>query len=547
MSKISDQRPHRGVFMYLEEVKSGKMSRREFLERSTALGISAALAYNMLGATPATAAEPKMGGAIRVEMPIKAQKDPRTFDWPEMSNVTRGWLEYLVEYQRDGRFEGVLLESWEANADASAYVLKIRRGITWQNGDPFTAEDVARNITNWADSTVEGNSMASRMSALADEETGKARAGAIEVVDPHTVRLTLSRPDISIIASFSEYPAAVTHKSHAGGDPTVTPIGTGPYTLESFETGVKAVLVRAEGHNWWRGEAPLDRIEYIDISGGEPAAVAAAVEGGEVDLVYETTGEFISVLDAVGWTKSEAITAASIVVRPNQSGSVDQNPFADVRVRRAIQMAVDNAVVLELGYSSRGSVAENHHVSPLHPEYADVQPVTHDKEAAKALLDETGFADYPFELTSLDSGWVKDTADAVAAQLRQAGFNISRKVLPGNAFWNDWTKYPFSSTAWGHRPLGVQVLNLAYRSGVAWNETGFANAEFDQTLDRAMSILDADERRKHMKKLQQIMLDEGVTIQPYWRAIYNHSAPHVRNADMHPTFEIRPHEIWLDT
>lgn len=121
----------------------------------------------------------------------------------------------------------------------------------------------------------------------------------------------------------------------------------------------------------------------------------------------------------------------------------------------------------------------------------------------------------------------------MASQLRDAGFNVKRTVLPGSTFWNDWVNYPFSSTNWNHRPLGTQVLALAYRTGEAWNESGFANAEFDSLLAEANSIADVDKRRKVMSKIQAIMIDEGVTIQPYWRTITRHHVEGLVGTDMH--------------
>lgn len=530
---------HPAAKAYAQEVREGTLSRREFITRATSLGLSAGAAYSLIGLSqPAHAAgHVQTGGTLRIESTVKALKDPRTYDWPQMSNYTRGYLEYLVEYQIDGSFSPMLLSGWEVNDDATEYVLTVRPGVTWNNGDPFTAEDVAFNIARWCERDVEGNSMASRMGSLVDDATGRALDTAIEVIDPTTVRLKLAQPDITLIAGFSDYPAAIVHPSF-NGDPLDNPIGTGPYLPAEFEVGVKAVLVKNTEHSWWGEGAYLDRIEYIDF-GTEQSSIISAVDADEVDMIYESLGDFIFLLDDIGWAKSEAVTANTVVIRPNQAAEVDGvQPYADVRVRKALAMAIDNAVLLELGFADNGRVAENHHVSPIHPEYAELPPPVYDPSAAKALLEEAGMADFEHDLVSIDDTWRKDTSDAAAAMLRDAGIPVKRTVLPGSTFWNDWAKYPFSCTDWAQRPLGVQVLALAYRSGEPWNESAFANAEFDSLLAEAMSIADADQRREVMAKLQKIMQDEGVVIQPYWRSIYRHHKENIVGADMHPTFEI---------
>ena len=535
---------HPAAEMYAREYKDGHLDRREFLVRATALGVSAAAAYSMIGMSPANAAghrqTPPMGGTLRIQQEVRVGKDPRTYDWSQMGNLGRGITEYLVEYNRDGSFSGILLESWEANEDATQYTLNVRQGIMFNNGDEFTAEDVAANIRGWCDATVEGNSMSTRMGILVDADTQQAIEGAIEVVDSHTVRLNLPSPDITIIPGIADYPAAIQHRDYIGQDPLEHGVGTGAYRLAAHEVGVQAVLEKNPDHEYW-GEAYLDRIEFVDL-GQDPAAWMAGAESGELDMTYETTGDFVDLFTSIGFEVSEVTTAATVVIRPNQNNP----PYDNRMVRQALLKAVDNQVLLDLGMAGRGEMARDYHVSPIHPEWADVPAIEVDKDAAYAMLEEAGQADHVFEVISIDDGYRRDTTDAYASQLRDAGFNVERTVIPGSTFWNDWTNYPLSSTNWNHRELGVMILNLAYRTGVPWNEAAFSNEEFDTLLDQANGIQDADERREVMRRLEEIMQEEGVATIPYWRSLYRHYRPGVINAEMHPKFEINPHYLGIE-
>jgi len=409
----------------------------------------------------------------------------------------------------------MLMESWSVNEDATEYRLVLRQGVTWHNGEPLTAEQVAATIEGWCDSTVEGNGMPNRVSSLIDPDKDIAAEGAITVLDSQTIVVRPRISDITLIPTMAEYAAGVAHPDYNPADLS-TAIGTGPFRPISHEVGGRLVMERVPDFTWWGTEVYggpyVERVEIIDY-GTEMATSIAAVESDEVDVLYESTGEFITILDDIGWIKSKVMTGQTVVLRPQQEAKVDgMTPYADARVRRALALAVDNATILELGYAGLGATAENHHVAPIHPEYAALDPISRDPEAALALLEEAGMSDFEHELVSIDEGWMKDTADAVAAQLRDAGISVKRSVVPSAAFWNDWNKLPFSTTNWNHRPLGVQVLNIAYRGGASWNESGFNNSEFDTLLDQALSIADADKRREVAARLQAIMQAEGVTI-----------------------------------
>ncbi|NNU80624.1 ABC transporter substrate-binding protein [Halovulum dunhuangense] len=544
MAGTKDGRPpHPAIAPLARAARTGRMDRREFLTLATALGLSGPAAHMALGLpAPARAQEaPPLPapGILRCQMRVFPVDDPRLFDWSEKGNIARGLLENLVRYTADFTLEPWLLSDWEVSDDARHYVLRLRPDVTWSNGDPFTAEDVVANLRRWCDTTVPGNSMTNRMASLIDPATGQAREGAIASPDPLTVELTLVDPDVTLIPGMADYPALIVHRDFdaQGANIALNPVGTGPYTLDAILPGEGAVLVRRDG--WWGGEVAVERIEYVDL-GTDPSDFARAVVEARIDMIHDSTGAFVQMFDDLGLIRQDVLSGATLVCRTNRRTAP---VYADARVRRALQLAVDNAVILELGYADLGAVGENHHVAPMNPDYADIGRPEPDPDAALALIREAGLEEYEHELVSIDDDWNRASADAIAAQLRDAGIQVRRTILHGDDFWSSWQSHGFSCTGWNMRPLGVQTLALGYASTGMWNETGFADPHFDQLLRLALGLVDPDARRAVMAELEGILVADGTIIQPYWRQLAWHHTERVTGVRRHPMDE-HHHDQW---
>ncbi|MEC9344607.1 MAG: ABC transporter substrate-binding protein [Pseudomonadota bacterium] len=550
----------------LHQMQAGRMNRREFVRIAALLGVSASAAYAMAGLpAPAMAADgtmpfppddpnAKAGGVLRVAMQVQKMEDPATFSWTEMSNQARHFLEHLTMTGPDNITRPMLAERWEASDDLKTWTFHLRKGVMWHSGDEFTADDVIFNITRWTDPALGSSNVGlSAIAAMLEPGEGDSKKlidGALEKVDDHTIRLNLSKPVLSVPEDLYNYPTAIVHRSFKA-PLDANPNGTGAYRLRENVVGQRCILERVtktddgKDFTYWGGKTYLDGIQYFNFDEDNQLTTFAS---GEVDAIYEFGIEQFELAKALESQGSilAAKTAQTLCLR----FQVDQKPFDDVRVRRAIMLAVDTSTYNALVFQGLGTEAEHHHVSPIHPEYFPLPKIKRDVAAAKKLLAEAGYPDgidITIDCGNTDGPWHQSVCEVMRDQVKDAGIRLNINIMPASKYWEIWDKTAFGATAWTHRPLGTMVLSLGYRSGVPWNETHFASAEFDAALDDAEATLDVAARKAKMEKVEKILQDAAVMIQPIYRPVFTIAAKRVHGYPAHPTQHHQFNKVWVES
>lgn len=546
-----------------EQWRQGEIDRREFLRTVTLLGMTTSAAYAMLGRitgrtlVPSVTAAGKAGGHLRCSLRVQAMTDPATFDWGEKANQARHILEYLTITGRDNLTRPYLAESWEVSEDLKTWTFALRRGVRWSNGDRFTADDVVYNFTRWLDPQVGSSNLALFDAMTTTVDTGKQdqdgrpilsksmTPGAVEKIDDYTVRLHLNRPMLTIPENLYHYPTAIVHRhfDDMGADLSKHPVGTGPYMLRHYAVGEKCVLVKRPPQEYWGPEVLLDTITYLD-HGDDPFAPLAALASRQVDMVPEVGMDQLAVVQRLPQVVVHEVASAQTGVARMQ---VTQKPFDDVRVRTAVRLCMDHHQLLDLAYAGKGLPAEDHHVAPVHPEYATLPLPRQDYPRARQLLAEAGYANglaVPIAFGAAES-WHLAVMQALKEMCAPAGLTLNLQLMPGPSYWEIWNKTPFGFTSWTHRPLGVMTLELAYRSGVPWNESHYANPLFDRALDQASATLDVNERRRHMATVQKLLQDDAVIGQPFWRTVFSATTTQVQGYQVHPSMYHQLQRVWM--
>jgi peptide/nickel transport system substrate-binding protein len=550
VSKDSQSFEHPHIPVLIEELKTGAVSRRHFLRTATLLGLSAVAAYKLSGETnpfineaEAADALPK-GGHLSIGMRCMEIKSPHQADFAERSNVIRQVCEFLTFTGNDNITRPYLLERWEVSDDLKTWTLHIRHGVKWHNGRPLTADDVVWNLKRVCDPAVGSSTLGLFTGYLVQEyDTGEKDASgkpkkssrlwsdkAIEKVDDSTVRLNAFAPQIAVPEHLFHYAMFIIDPAENGSFGPGSN-GTGPFELTEFTVG-KGAKYKARKDYWGTGPY-LDTFEFIDL-GDNPGASISAMASKQVDGLSEADAVQVNAMKHLPHVQPYGVLTSQTGVARMR---VDHKILGDKRVRQAMRFAIDRQKIIATSLLGAGIPAEDHHVAPVHPEYAALPKYGRDIVKAKKLLAEAGYPN-GFEIdmvTRPDPIWELNTVQALAEQFKDIGVKVNIKPLPSAQYWEVWTKVPFSLTGWGHRPLGIMTLALAYRSNAAWNESGYSNPEFDALLDQADGILDPKKRSVVMAKIEALMQDDGPLVQPFWRTFSTVMDKKVKGFSVHPS------------
>jgi len=556
------------VHAYIPELEDlylkGRITRREFLRNATLLGMTFASASAFLaacggttapeptsppaagGETPQPTEAPAAGGPVRggtytASMQLQLLDHPARLSWVEGANIVRQFGEYLTETGPDNVTRPYLLEKWEASDDVLTWDLYLKQGITWNNGDDFTAEDVMFTFGQWLDPDV-GSSMLGLLAYLRGIQD-------VEKVDDYHVRLHLQYGDIGVPEHLFHYPAIVLNRGFEG-DIIKQPVGTGAFLLEEYAEGERAVFKRRT--DYWRSGEDGQPLPYLDeliyVSTDKDAGVAA-LQGGQVDNVYDPRpADFLALKDNPNLVVRPVSTSQCLIGRMR----VDLEPWDDVRVRNAMKKVQDRAKILQLAYFGEGDLSIDAHMAPVHPAYCIKEIPAYDPEGALALLqeyaDEKGI-ELPLKVTlaTKNDQAEPEIAQALKELALAGGFDITLDITEPAGYWDRWTEVDLGITSWTHRPLAVMVLPLAYTEEAIgnWNETRWTDPEFEQLLREAQGTLDVEARRSIMCDMEDIMQERGPIFNSFWKNVWNITNKKFQNVKAHPTAYDLLYDVWI--
>ncbi|MDO5531477.1 glutathione ABC transporter substrate-binding protein GsiB [Sutterella sp.] len=463
-----------------------------------------------LGLTLAAAAAPAAARGITVAVGSSfTTLDPYQATDSLSRNAVKSFYEGLYAFDKDLKPQPQLATGYEVSADGLTYTFKLRQGVKFHDGTEFEAEAVKMNF----DRVLNPDNHLSRYTLYRFIDR-------VEVVDRYTVRFTLKTPMSSFIQRLSNGTAAMicpsTLKKYDGRGIAFNPCGTGPYTMGEYNPSEKLVAVKNPNYRV-KGLPKLDSITWLPVA--ENATRAAMVRTGEAAFIHPMPVE--QVKDMQKDENVNIIIVPSIMMRYLSINSIHK-PFDDVRVRQAINLAINREALCKVAYSGFAQPATGV-IPPQIPGAASFGVPAYNPKKARELLAEAG---YPNGFTTkLWSGYNNSTASKaiqfIAQQLAQVGIKTETRVLeagqrvsliesnkvpsesPNRLYYIGWSNSTVDPD-WGLRPL----FDSREMPPKLSNEGYYTNKKVDELLDKAIAEVDEKTRNNYYREAQKYIWEE---------------------------------------
>ena len=450
------------------------------------LALAGALALGT-ALSPAFAAKTDATVGMQLEPP---NLDPTSGAAGAIDQVTYANIfEGLTRFGPDGSVNPGLAESWTVSDDGKIYTFNLRKGVKFHDGSDFDAEDVKFSLERIG---AEGSTNAQK-ALYADIES-------VEVVDPNTVKVNLSKPNGNMLFNLAWGDAAIVAPETAENNAT-NPVGTGAFVFKDWVQGDRVELAR--NPDYWGEPAKLENVTFKFIS--DPSAAFAAVMAEDVDSFTPFPApENLAQFDAdprfklvVGSTEGETILSTN-----NKMPPLD-NP----KVREAIAHAIDRQAIIDGAMFGYGTPIGTH-FAPHHPAYVDLTGQSNfDPEKAKALLAEAGFPDgFTTTLKLPPPSYARRGGEIVASQLR----NIGIETEISNLEWAQWLEQVFRGKDYGLTIVShTEPLDISIYARPDYYFQ-YESADFNKIMDDLNNATDPEERNKLLKAAQQKIADDYV-------------------------------------
>ena len=486
------------------DVTKGLMTRREFVGRAAALGVTAAVANSMLASSAQADghATPIRGGMMKIGSSggeSTNTQDPALTASEVPLNNLRAWGETLVEVDAGGELDFRMAESVEASADAKQWVFKIRKGVTFSNGKDMTAEDVLMTMQRHSNEDSQSGALGIMKGISSMKVDG----------DNFIVDLEAANADLPYL--MSDYHLMI--QPGGGMDDPGAAIGTGAYTLEIDEPGVRHAFKRRE--DYWDSENRgwADEVEQLVLN--DATARTAALQSGQVHIINRVDPKVAALLDRAPNLSVESVAGRGHYVFIAHK---DTAPFDNNDVMLALKYAINREEMVDKILRGFGTIGNDMPINAAYPLFDETIPQReHSIEKAKEHYAKSGHDGSPIILRVADGAFpgAVDAASLFQESAKAAGIPLEIKREPNDGYWSEvWNKQPFCASYWGGRPVQDQMYSTAYLSTADWNDTRWKRPEFDAMLNSAKAELDNAKRKEIYSQMGRMLNEEGGVILP---------------------------------